>query len=1294
MAYTDLIYFQADADHRLLVEFLIDNGNPASDSDWVDFNARYASAQPDYYAGLINRPTITEKTEDRVGVYVSQIDALRFKNDPWNGNAYGFWDALLPITVRGKTFSTWRRRKVRIRVETVLPDGTRVVDTLGIFRVKNVETTIGEAEVTLVGVHQVLMTTSAATIKDGTRWYQSHPIGALIKRLATAADPSMEVNGCDSVIDMGTMDVPVASSWGPCPGVLVSGVACSYHWIPRCFAVDADDDSVIWVGFESPGSQTTSSGGIAKFDCITGRWTIVAHPDSYWTAYTFRTRFPISLWAPTGNVVYYTSIQERANVPTDYLWYDLKGGVCAKDGSAFEDHVTSNYWPARFALRIASSGLLDNQAPVSVCGWVGDDMYNAGGWANKYYGESIPVAFPQTLDRVRAWEILDPSEPRTWWNGYGAAGTDLDNQIIMPRELGRPGHYTMRTVDWDQGMMPRFFMGDFWHAPQVYRMSGTDRMVWMGQKVGTPLDFTVHRWGVTEYTVNTWNLSLGDGNDLWKHHVTAWGLAPGQTGSSLKLLAGVIDWDEGIDTTMRRSTVRLAEITAAVDGGDNPIDPATYVDEWTYSAPTASYMPTIVSIYTPYKSGYNGQRTEEYTIVGFLNRGSTEGPCFGLGVWSTVAGGGWVERYLGTYRGPVSSVPFAGFTLNHDDGKVYFTDQATGQVHSVQYHSATDTVTWSIENLGRAAHQTEYYLSTIGGVYLKPTDDLAARVFWGMAPGPRGDVHAPCWFRNQTAPASSRYQPGLYPLIQFSRKIADAIEVAEFDGMFCWKAITDLKQRAPAATLRVTRTAALELDTRDAGDSIGTLVLKANRPFPEIGSNTFPFWSYSKRVLWDDVVNSVVVTPWMVQPVADPQKQEIRSGGSTFKGEIRYLVTTERPIRLSILCHKGCDLGTMTDGQGRNAVALFTYSRVLETLSAYLTLTANATATTITVSGFHIRGNQFYCGDQQVRVGDTVSVFGGTTRTIQTMTAVTDSGEIGASVRITLSGAIAVTARAGAKVEITPHDGAYRSDSEQTTLASVMSASATTFNLTDASMLRKHMVIKIDQELMKITAILGNTLTVVRGRYGTINYVHSSGTSVSAFLAIHEANAMYEVGDTGIAIGVFVGKDLNEPGDRSIAPGDGLLITSRGYALQKNEAAIVNVVSAKSIADFEFQESTIGDSRRKVEENRFIDLTLASLIGSEMIDTFGDPRIGLFGVKMPFFPTVQTGKLAEIVDTQIVPGGAEDFEITGVVFRTSDWTQLCTLRSIAAASGVGKRADEETEEDARGGYAVPREADR
>lgn len=1298
MAYSDLIYFQSDADHRLIVEFLIDSGNPASDSDWIDFNARYPAGQPDYYAGLINRPTITERVEDRVGVYVSEIDSLRFRNDPWNGNLYGFWDATLPVTIRGKTFSSWRRRKVRIRVQTFLPDGTSVTDTLGTFRVKDLDTTLGEAEITLVGVHQVLMTKKAGTVKDGTRWFQSHPIGALIKKLANAADPAMAVTGCDSIVDMGTHTERVASSWGPCPGVLSSGVASTYHWIPRCFAVDDADDSLIWVGFEVPGSYANSGGGIAKFDCMTGRWTVIVHPESYsLSGYTFRTAFPVSIWG-AGGLVFYLLVEENPTPWPIHVWHYLRGGYLNPVNGVFDQYVSQiPYWPARCAYRKGTAGAHDTEGTISLCGYIDGRM--ASGYDFRYYGESVPVPFPQHLNEFQGaagWQWPYSNDPYRYFDGFRVDGTDLADQTMIG-PVGSPAHYTARSRTGQTWLYPRFFMNTTWHAPLRYSMNQGgnpyDRWVWVGTNAASPKDYTIRRWKIVGGTaVDEWVFSLGTGDDVWFHHVTAWALAPSQTGTSLKMLLAVVDWDEGMDVSMRRSPIRLVEVTATVNASDVPTA-ATMVDKYTYTPTVNSMLPTIVSLYTPYADGYEGKRTADHTVACIYNRAQTAGPCYGIGVWNGTA---WAEIYgVGTYNGPVSSKPFKGFILDQDSKKIYFIDTATGQVHSVKYTAGFGTVSWGVENQGRAAHQTECDLSSVGGVYCKPSDDNTPRVFWSLAPGPHGDVMAPPLQRDQSRVSAKLRQPGLYPMIQFSTKIADAVEIAEFDGINCWRAICDLKQRAPTTTLRVSRTGGLALADRDSGTELGYLSLKANTPFPAIAQDNFPFWTYAKRILWDDVINSVVVTPWMVQPVGDPQKQEIRSAGSTFQGKMEFLVTSERPLRMRIVCHKGCDLGYMLDGASRRTVALFSYSRILETLAAYLTLAAGDTSTTITVSGFHIRGSSFYCGDQIVRVGDSAQVLDGTLRTITGIEAVTDSGDLGASVRLTLDAAIGVNARAGSRVEIQPQDGASRSDAELTTLAAAINDSVTAITVTDASVLRKSMVLKIEAELVRITAINGNTLTITRGLYGSFNVSHAAGVSISGYLAIHEPNAMYAVGDTGVWFGLYVGSDLDDPADRSVAAGDGLIITSRGYSLQKNEAATVTVVDGDSIKDFEYQEDQVGDDRRKINENRFVDLTLAPLMGQTLIDTFGDPRIGLFDVPMPFFPRIQAGSILNIGDRQIIPSGiSQGFEVTGMAFRTSNWTQELSLRSINAATGVGKAPVLGADDESRGGTAIPREEDR
>lgn len=83
----------------------------------------------------------------------------------------------------------------------------------------------------------------------------------------------------------------------------------------------------------------------------------------------------------------------------------------------------------------------------------------------------------------------------------------------------------------------------------------------------------------------------------------------------------------------------------------------------------------------------------------------------------------------------------------------------------------------------------------------------------------------------------------------------------------------------------------------------------------------------------------------------------------------------------------------------------------------------------------------------------------------------------------------------------------------QTTLnGAIVSATATSVPVTSASALSAGMLIRVDSEYMRITAISTNTLTVTRGVNGTTATTHLTLTAVYSFTPMHEitrATALY-----------------------------------------------------------------------------------------------------------------------------------------------------------------------------------------
>ena len=78
-----------------------------------------------------------------------------------------------------------------------------------------------------------------------------------------------------------------------------------------------------------------------------------------------------------------------------------------------------------------------------------------------------------------------------------------------------------------------------------------------------------------------------------------------------------------------------------------------------------------------------------------------------------------------------------------------------------------------------------------------------------------------------------------------------------------------------------------------------------------------------------------------------------------------------------------------------------------------------------------------------------------------------------------------------------------------TRLSASISASQTSFTVTDASKFKTNILIRVDNEDLAITSLNGNTFTVTRGTYSTTPTTHAAGTAVRRFANVLTINGAY-----------------------------------------------------------------------------------------------------------------------------------------------------------------------------------------
>lgn len=144
----------------------------------------------------------------------------------------------------------------------------------------------------------------------------------------------------------------------------------------------------------------------------------------------------------------------------------------------------------------------------------------------------------------------------------------------------------------------------------------------------------------------------------------------------------------------------------------------------------------------------------------------------------------------------------------------------------------------------------------------------------------------------------------------------------------------------------------------------------------------------------------------------------------------------------------------------------------------------SSTLTNLIISGNNIQGNGVAGGEGVVFEALDSNVYGSFTGNLIDNTlgnGLSFSGSSTAAFRDSNRGALVFD---------------FASFSAETTLTGAVSAADTLLTVVDARAFQPQQVILVDNEQMQITAISGNTLTVVRGERGTLPLVHAAGASL------------------------------------------------------------------------------------------------------------------------------------------------------------------------------------------------------
>ena len=1277
MALSDIVYY-GDRGYRLSVEFRADDGT------WVDFNAQFPSTVPDYWRGLLREPSIAVRSEDATGIYAPSVDSLVMDNSPWQGNKYGVWDAYTPLTIRGKTFTQWMRRRVRLVLELYVAGELTSSTTLATCLVESITRRGGVATVKLSSVARLLQTRSAETLKIGSDWARGWPIASLIRMVVQRTDPTIEFStGFGATLtDLGTFSVARCSSWGSVPGILSTGMPAADHWIPRCFCSDPNVASYLWVGFECPGSNDVSDGAIGMLDLATGKWVIYHKPAA------LPGQFPIAIWKESGFLYIFTVADFDPGTAITFYEVRYYRSILSGLGSPLEQH--DGYWPARETLR--------RGVPTDT----GDRTAHIGALGTLRYGESAMCPFPQViaaLDRelTGAYGGGDVEMQSYRQGDYCYARyTHLSTSAISARIAGAYGaSYTHNDHSLVDAIALRHFMGLQWHQP--YRaLRGANTYVQYVRLWPNTYNYYLMIYpknGGSFSSRSFVNVLGSSGSQLWYRQITAWAADPHSTSASTdeRIIIATIEWDEtGASPSRLWSPTRL--IACRFPGSDAAVTTSLTIDDPADgSAP--NFARVIVALWTPPKGEplvEPAAETADYCVGVAFNRASIQTPAYGLGIWKRATDTTLTQITLfgsSGYTGPTSSMPFGGFVRDAADEQTFrFVDQATGQVWRCTLDASLTTATWSLENKGQAAHGTEFALATVNGG--QATLDLETVYLWGMAPGPTGEVTAGYPLRDGAKPSWIRRVPGLYPLVQLSKKVADAVEVADFSGLKAWDVLKLLKQLAYNHRLYFDGNGKLHFEERAVGTSAGHL-----RPVDMEGYVAFTGTGVPVEAGFEvcegigQVKNAVDVTPWGLVSAGQADKSTISAAGSTWAGDYLYEVKTERPARLAITCVQGGDVwaAQATASAGRCAV-LFRWQTLAETLHHYLAVLCGATDTHVRVAGLTVRSSsEIYSGEIRIRTGDLLQVADGTQREITGVLATAED-----YVDLSLSGAVDVSASAYSEVSITPQDSALASDAEAglTTLAAEYT-SGTTLSVVDASQINVDSVVRVRSSYFHVTAktYVSATCTDL-----TVTLLHMTaipdtslpvGSPVRVYIYIAEVSKTYPVGATGITFGVAVNQNTVDTKDRSISAGDGLAISAPGLHLSPLKQATIRAMNKESIGD-QIQGTGYGRQDLSISDNRFIDPVKADLLSQMVLSEAAWPRTLASGIVIAILPSITGGGPVTSQDPRIsrpTSAGAEQsasFEVTEVRYDLAHGKQSLALRGFTPISSRSRATDSET----------------
>jgi hypothetical protein len=1369
-----------DSAIRIAVEFLDDGDH------WVDLNALGPEGYPNYYAGLLRPyPKIGYQSEQHGGIYIADSDDLVFDNRPLydtnadneliHGSAFGFFDAPFPIVIRknsvgegGHRFTTWFRRKVRIRVYRTEAGVEQSAEPLGIFRIEDIDRNETRATIKIVSLHKLFLDRSASDIRFGSDWYHGMPINFAIKLLAKAADPDLET--CseldDETVDLGTFEgkdeeVPQlrASSWGKVPGYATDGLPFAVHQIPRCFSDDPDTspNEYIYVGVEWPGDrvQSTPGGALYKFHLLTGAWEQIGTTVNEWrpVAIQIKRAGDGTLWL---NVCWF---QEALPTPESWDFAKIHFSKTLVSTGVHYFSPVSRIWDTRYMVR---KGTVIG-ANIYV-GGIADHVLGIDAWQ----GESIATPFPQVIEALAdlmydcsIQAVNNQMVPTSlcWWHSFRHVTNKLANmdtsyvggvaaQTPLPQvETDSTGFYAGYIVTDPSGIEGGGFRHsmNFHMVPPIwtyYRRddgvsSASDRFCWLYFRNGGPgdLDWRIIIFRPYDFSEYWWRAYQGSiANAFYEHQVTAFGIRTDQTltdGTEIYLFAHEIRYleEQGNDEDnppFANYALLTWRCQKSTEGGN-----ATVSAVWTYDPDTdipagydyvkKDWVPVVVDHFTVWVTGSPGVITETFFVAVIMNRGDLSGPSYGLGIWTKGAENvsypepRWIQAHaiaaygsnpgnpFEEYAGPKSGKPFSGFVQDATDSKkVYFVDEATGQLWSVTVRDDIEQVegthiTWAHENRGISVHSIEHAVGTPRGVVEAPSDNYN-RYFWGMAPGAPGEMALPHPLRPRTiyhegglesqyTPllAHMRWQQGsLYPLVMYSTKCAHVVEVLDLDDMKVWEAMGKLRELAWDYDLFLDADAILQFIKRAASGQDPIFYLQSSKGWADAVASPAeyllidPSWKEDTK----QVRNAAEGIPHGLSAPGDPDIRSVQVAGSTFSGDYKVKVHNKGAMHLALVCVKGGDLlrGSATDSDGAENFVLFAWRRVLPRIRGILVAPCSTSTTELHVSvGVSEWPNTAAFGD-----GQAIRTYGGHIRVKGSpwvaFRTISYGGDSQTYLTVDLwDNEIGVDAGIYSEVEIWLEDEHGHSDGDDGVALTMASGGAnwvhaddTMIPVSDSRPFKRGMIAEANGEYMEVLETWGYFhtsawLRVRRGVCGSSPTTHERNQPIKAYVHLAAPNQMYEVGNTRVFFGAFVDTDTQETlsdeeqrqkkAARTISDGDSVVIITQGPELKKMKSSVVRAEDPDSIDLYGRKDVRIS--------NRFLDLVKTDLLCNTIISEDALPKIEIKAMT-DLLLSLAPGQTVGVFSTRVVPSGSiESFRIAGMRHDLENRKTAVVLRSYS-----------------------------